>query len=50
MPLIGGLPLSFNSQHNSLIIPTEKTCFVCQLAIVKYFDKLTKWGEVWLEI
>ena len=46
----GGLPLSFNSRHNILIRATDKSCFVCQLAIVKYFDRLTMWGEVWLEI
>jgi len=48
--LMGGLPLSFYSQHNSLMRPTDKTCFVCQLEIVKYFDRLTMWGEVWVEI
>jgi len=39
-----------NSQHNSLISLTDKTCFVCQLTIVKYFDRLTFWGLEWLEI
>jgi hypothetical protein len=46
---MGGLTLSFNSRHNSLIGRTDKVCFVCQLAIVKYFDRLAMWGDVWLE-
>ena len=50
LTLMSELPLSFNSQYNILMRPTEKIYFPCQLEIVKYFHKLTMWGEVWLEI
>jgi len=36
---MGGLPLFFLLLHKSIIRPTNKTCFVSKLAILKYFDE-----------
>jgi len=47
---MGGLTLNLNPQHNSIIRPTDKTCFVFMLAVVKYFDKSNIWCDEWPEI
>jgi len=47
---MGGLALSFNPQHNGIVRPTGKTCFVSKLAEGKYFDRLKMWGDDWHEI
>jgi hypothetical protein len=45
---MGGLNLYLTIQR-----PYEtyrQVYFVCKLTIVKYFDGLTTWGDVWREI
>jgi hypothetical protein len=47
---MAGLTFSLKPKHSSLFRPTDKTSFVCKLAIVKYFDRLKLCDEVWLEM
>jgi len=39
-----------NPKHNTLIGIRDNTYLVCKLTIVKYFDMLTMWGDVWPDI